>query len=642
MTRYWRTACAAALLSLVALPAAAQQPTNNNGLTATAAARQHWYKQTAATLSKRPDADSLVTAAVLQDNSQDKLHLLDRAAKADPGAAGIAALAQMTCSFIKGCDAVSRGQHLLTIDPDNALAWMPELHAARMTTDAAKATDLLQRMAQSKKFDTYHFSIGARVRQTLLRAPGHAGPDLKILAPHMQSSAEANLIAVRYTHIPAYQTLVRACDTSRSQFPQRRASCRNIGLLLEQSGTRIGNHIGLALHRHCAANAPDYAQALASGRRLDWQLHAYETLRGNIPEAGMVAYAKATLAHHGEMAGIQALLAKAGVSLDPPVNWIDKTQASSIALEKWRAQALATLTKTHEADSLVTAAVVQRDLTSRLQLLDRASRADSGASDIAALALLTCTFSEGCDDLPRGEHLRAVDPDNALAWMPKLRTARTQSNTTEVTRILQRMAHSRNFETYHLRVTARLEHGLFNLPVYPGDKVHGLSDNDARSISAAYLVLFSVHTPAYDNVLRACASSRAQFKLRRASCRRIGLLLEHSSTLYDESVGLTLHRRAATDAADYRQALATERRQDWQIQQDVSHPNSHRAAKLVAFTQTAMACGSSICAIQAALKKAGIALDPPSKWVDETEAWQIAQDKKTAQTPTFDQTSGMN
>lgn len=334
MARRGMIACAAALLTLVALPAAAMQPANATSRAATDVARDHWQEQTSATLSKRPDVDSLVTAAVLQGNHQVKLRLLDRAAKAHPGAADIATLAQMTCTFSKDCDDVSRGAHLHAIDPDNALAWMPALHAARAQSDATKVTDLLQRMAQSKKFGTYRLSITARVQRGLASLPLSPDPSLAKLSDADARNLQASALSLSSNAIPAYQTVLRACPPNRVQSSQRRASCRQIGLLLEQSDARIDNHIGLALHRRAAANAADYAQALATGRRLDWQLHQYALLPGTDAAAGVAAYMQTTLTHHGDMAGIQARLTKAGVALDPPDSWVDKAQASNIARDK--------------------------------------------------------------------------------------------------------------------------------------------------------------------------------------------------------------------------------------------------------------------------------------------------------------------
>jgi hypothetical protein len=71
----------------------------------------------------------------------------------------------------KGCDHDAEVRHLLSIDPDNAAAWMAAMSAARSDHDEAGFAQALQRAASAKIYDSRMGVVFLHARTMLARVP---------------------------------------------------------------------------------------------------------------------------------------------------------------------------------------------------------------------------------------------------------------------------------------------------------------------------------------------------------------------------------------------------------------------------------------------------------------------------------------
>lgn len=310
----------------------------------------------------------------------------------------------------------------------------------------------------------------------------------------------------------------------------------------------------------------------------------------------------------------------------------DATKAPADSYDRWTAQASATLGRLPDTDALVSAAVLHPPIATPdsqpLQLLDRASRQDPSAADIAALALEMCDGISGCDSQARARHLQTQAPDNALGWLFALRAAHKQHDAQQATRILQRMARAGNFKTYQPSLAERIRHGLEDVPPPPfeqGSYSYRVSGEEARFLQTRILVSL-LPIPAYRDLVLACRPDAAAFALRKPACRRIAMELTQSWSILANVIGIELQRWTARDAQDYRQALAREREVDWLMPMRASYCDSQ--AHIAACLDADMKATSELGASRAIARQRGKPVTPPATWVDRKQQQRIRQDEE--------------
>jgi len=293
-----------------------------------------WIATAATTLDRLPDPDGLVTAALLQPligtSGRQSLQRLDQAAKQEPAAADIAALAMLKCEEISGCDTRTRARHLQTLAPANALGWLLDLHAASQQNDAPQVTRILQRMAQAGHFRTYQTSLTKRIHdglEDLSPPPFENGP-----RPYHLSGDNARIlqtrILVNLLPVPAYQDLVFACQPNEAEFALRTPACRRIATELTQSWSLLAHLIGVNLQRWTARDAQDYRQALVLGREADWLMPMRGTYCDN--QAHIVSCLGVDMKAASELDACRAIARQQGKPVTPPDTWVDRNQQRRI------------------------------------------------------------------------------------------------------------------------------------------------------------------------------------------------------------------------------------------------------------------------------------------------------------------------
>jgi len=300
---------------------------------AASGAQAAWLKHAVASLPAMPDADALVTAALLvrqlPDGQARSIDLLDRAVASAPQAADIGLLDITSCTAQAGCDGLKREARLRHVDPRNGNLWMMALHDASKRDDPSRIDLVLSRMAQSDRFDVHFISLGRRFLVALKRVPtplGAAGASADSLRQMLAMSLVAAFV------LPPMQDLVDACKPGNPVHAARRKTCRAIANPLRRSDSLIPEMIGLRLQEWTACDAADKDDAMARQRRLQWKLRQLRDVSGTaaMPPASQIGI---MLAHENEVDGIDAMLLATGRPLVPPARWQPPPPASASTLQ---------------------------------------------------------------------------------------------------------------------------------------------------------------------------------------------------------------------------------------------------------------------------------------------------------------------
>jgi hypothetical protein len=294
-----------------------------------------------ATLSPRPDADSLVTAAALLPafgpSRRQALQLLDRASRLAPTADDIVALALLTCEQVTGCDAHQRARRLRMLAPHNALGWLPALNAAQGRGNAPGVTRILQRMSRASRFETYQTPLARRIQHGLADLPAPPGMGMHY---HLDDGHDRLLqvrIYVSLMPMPAYQPLLDACRPDGADFAQRRSACREIGTKLTTSWSIIANLVGVELQRWTAQGAHDCQQTLTRERDMDWLIPVH----ASCDRAHIAACLDADMQATSELDADRTIARQLGKPLTPPADWLDRRLQASIRRGRQRFHSLA-------------------------------------------------------------------------------------------------------------------------------------------------------------------------------------------------------------------------------------------------------------------------------------------------------------
>lgn len=339
--RRWALRLLAATLSM---PLASIAGTHKHeGATASAAGNPYdrWTAQAVATLSHRPDADSLVTAAALQPafgpSGRQTLQLLDRASRLAPSADDIVALALLKCAEVAGCDAHRLARRLQALAPHNALGWLPALNAAQGHGKAPKVTRILQRMSQASGFETYQTSLARRIQDGLADLPPPPDVDMHHHLDERHDRLLQVRILVSLMPMPAYQPLIKACRPDGADFAQRRSACREIGTELATSWSIIVNIIGVELQRWTAQGAHDCQQTLTRERDMDWLIPVH----ASCDRAHIAACLDADMQATSELDADRTIARQLGKPPTPPAGWLDRRLQASIRRGQLRFHSLA-------------------------------------------------------------------------------------------------------------------------------------------------------------------------------------------------------------------------------------------------------------------------------------------------------------
>ncbi|WP_139351480.1 hypothetical protein [Rhodanobacter sp. B05] len=288
--------------------------------------------------------------------------------------------------------------------------------------------------------------------------------------------------------------------------------------------------------------------------------------------------------------------------------------AATGAQGAWLEQAVASLSAMPDTDSLVTAAVLARQLPDAqaraIDLLDRAAASAPQAADVGLLDITLCSAQTGCDALKREARLRHLDPRNGSLWMVALHDASMRNDRPRIDSMLSRMAQGDRFDVHFISLGQRFLVALKRIPPPPG--ATGTSADSLRRMQAMALVAAFVLPPMQD-LVEACKPGNPVSDARRKTCRAIADSLRRSDTLIADLIGLRLQEWTARDTADKDDALARRRRLLWKMHQlnDVSGTAAMPPAGQIGIM---LAHENEVEGIDAVLLATARPLDPPAHW----------------------------
>lgn len=200
----------------------------------------------------------------------------------------------------------------------------------------------------------------------------------------------------------------------------------------------------------------------------------------------------------------------------------------------WRDHAVAALAGRGDADGYFGAAMLVHGTASGKYVQD-AARVAPDDPDVAWMKWWKCPLLPGCDPAVAISHVRELEPDNAAAWIPDVKSAMASGDPFKVTDALNEVASRDRFDDHAWSIGRRA--GLATIALQPPPEPR---------VSEASRLLFDIanagHPMGMGGVYRltvAC-SNLLFFRARFQACKAIAGLLQHSGDRQYASIGVAL------------------------------------------------------------------------------------------------------
>lgn len=229
--------------------------------------------------------------------------------------------------------ATKRLQHL---EPENAVVWLDELRAAAQRKDNHGVDLALRKMSSASRFDLHYSELIKAVSETYLRFPetpyatAMAGTHDEPFSPEYMSLTQAASVTAAVA-LPAFQDFINACRAAPQQTFVRAADCARVGrTMVAHSDTLIGNRFGYVLLRVSRTFTADDVLAARDDDWVDEKFHTPSTEEFDAESAkASIAYQKDWIETGNELEAMRHKLARAGVALTPPSDWVDDSSLFS-------------------------------------------------------------------------------------------------------------------------------------------------------------------------------------------------------------------------------------------------------------------------------------------------------------------------
>lgn len=210
-------------------------------------------------------------------------------------------------------------------------------------------------------------------------------------------------------------------------------------------------------------------------------------------------------------------------------------KAGADTLQAWRARTLAALAERGDADGYLGAAMLAHGTDSGKYVRD-AVRIAPGDPYVAWMKWWSCSSIQGCDPAAAIAHVRMLEPDNAAAWIPDVKSAMASGDPFKVTDALNKVASLDRFDDHTWSIGRRAGLATIAFPPPPGT---------APQASQAGRLLVDVESVGplgmggvYSTII-AC-SNLLFFEARLEACKAIAGLLEQSGDRQYEGIGSNL------------------------------------------------------------------------------------------------------
>ena len=233
---------------------------------------KEWKLSAAVVLSRRGDANSLATAALLSPT--DGPELSARASELAPESATFAWVRLRLCALAPPCDFRDAATAMRWVAPANPAAWLPTLNVAFKDGDIVETERVLFDMSQGKHFAVYAVAVAVLMFDALKAAANSLPTDTAA----SDASRLALVISVAAAKlVPSFTTIEEVC---RDPAPgtERRDACMKIARTLQRGDTMRGEFAGISIEKHLVAPDSKEAVALAERRRV---LESQQSLAAN-------------------------------------------------------------------------------------------------------------------------------------------------------------------------------------------------------------------------------------------------------------------------------------------------------------------------------------------------------------------------
>ena len=223
------------------------------------------------------------------------------------------------CLTKPGCADPAALTTLQSVDADNAGVWLRTLPA---DGNAAKAQQIVARMAQAQRYDDYWAADVVALYHALQALPV---PPQVLQQGVGTDAARINFAtSIASTILPAQlQQLGNFCRGAAGKDEALIGDCIAVARKLETGGTFISQKVGFAIEDALVAPGVNRDVMLARQRSGAWQQEKFLELSARFPREAAVAqsYVRLLGSEQNELAAVVALLREQSVRTDPPAGW---------------------------------------------------------------------------------------------------------------------------------------------------------------------------------------------------------------------------------------------------------------------------------------------------------------------------------
>jgi hypothetical protein len=208
---------------------------------------------------------------------------------------------------------------------------------------------------------------------------------------------------------------------------------------------------------------------------------------------------------------------------------------------------VAILMQRGSADSLATASLLAHLISGAADgqsaspdptaLIERAVAQAPDRPELIWLQLRDCEQRRCAEESTIAGKLKAIDPDNGLAWLADTRAAQNRSDL-KMTQAIERMAAGRHPQLYWNKLTVMmydaLTHGERSRPAT------AITQHPDDRLTHVVGILAAVNIPAFQTVTHACRLDHFDLQGRRAACETLMIGLETSDAVLTQNLSLSL------------------------------------------------------------------------------------------------------
>jgi hypothetical protein len=275
-----------------------------------------------AALMARDTPQSLATAALLLNLKTDSqsLALIDRAVGMAPADAKLIYLQWCECVQRKCADEQTVIEHLKAADPENGLAWLPELNAARERQSESDITRLLATIGATRRLSIYWNPLNVMMADAL----NENAPSRSRTAPGKRTDMVTVIGILAAVAIPPLQSLGKACRLDQFGQPGRRAACEAMTARLSESDTVLMQGLGISIQQKWwPEGSPERERLHAQRRQFNYLLDESSRPRFFRMNRDWAVRLEAMRNFRSEADVERAMLIFYHEPLERPVNWKD-------------------------------------------------------------------------------------------------------------------------------------------------------------------------------------------------------------------------------------------------------------------------------------------------------------------------------